>query len=576
MYLLVFIIILTIDISSCKFSPYTSDHDAYGIKITGNDIMLVEALSDTHIFLIRSTYNSTSESLQCSIPYNDSNQYVYSLGIGKKQNLNQSYFFYAGEILSNNLSDHSNSFIGILVNKDPQNAQNYESTKTLFNCDYFEYESLQFISSYSHQEFFVFSVEPYGQYAIGLAKDFVFIYRPFSDNKIIIKNSSLVWPTNTVFMPLAADTNVLYTVVVGFVVNGPLFRVRATPTIYIISNSNLSILSTWSYIAILDSWQSYLTYSNLKTWSNKYIMSVNINPDNPTQILVGMPFLNIVFLLSVNSNGSNLTVDSFVDNGASTGFGKSVVWLSNSQAAILISNYPNDDTSKIYLYTSLNNRSLSSSPSGIFPNIQQTLPKALNGHFIRMISTPTSLAILNIDSEILLILSALPGYFSSTSLYASDSIVIVSQAMICMAGTYKIENSIFPCSLCPSGTKNPGDFASISCINCSSDSFCPMGSVNDINKSFLLPRSHSHVHPRSAEVTEFDEILLQNMFSTSSGNQCILISPLFWVLIVIGIVLIILLSMCILKRFIQHPRIHKVRKHVKKVFRKTDLLVSIL
>jgi cellulose synthase/poly-beta-1,6-N-acetylglucosamine synthase-like glycosyltransferase len=38
------------------------------------------------------------------------------------------------------------------------------------------------------------------------------------------------------------------------------------------------------------------------------------------------------------------------------------------------------------------------------------------------------------------------------------------------------------------------------------------------------------------EVIVFDEILLQNMFSTSSNEQCLIISPLFWVLIVIGFV----------------------------------------
>jgi len=54
--------------------------------------------------------------------------------------------------------DSSGSFIGILVNKD---------TEMFFNCDYFVYQLLQFISSYGHQEFFTFAIEPYSQYAIG-------------------------------------------------------------------------------------------------------------------------------------------------------------------------------------------------------------------------------------------------------------------------------------------------------------------------------------------------------------------------------------------------------------------------
>ncbi|CAF3717154.1 unnamed protein product, partial [Adineta steineri] len=559
------------------FSPRTSDYDAYGLKITGNDIMLVEALGDTELFLIRfAPYVYVSQPLQCAIPYNDTNQYVYSVGIGKKQNSNQTHFFYAGQILNNSspfgLSGHHDMFIGILVNSYQQNTFITIDTETLFNCNYFKYQSLQFISSYGHQEFFVFAVEPYGQYAIGAAKDFVFSYHPFADSKIKTKNSSLLWAPNTVFIPIAIDTHTSYTIVAGFVINGPLFRVRATPTVYVISNSDLTVLSTWSYAAALNSWQSYLTYSNLKTWSNKYVMSVTINPDDPNRVLVGMPFINIVFLLIVSSNGTDIILNSFVDNGDSIGFGKSVAWLSDSEAAILTSNHLISNSSKVYLYKSLNNMSLSSKPSAIFPNVQQRLPPTINARFIRMISTPSSLAILGVDSEILLLLPSPPGYVSSTTSAATDSIFIVSESMMCMPGTFKNHLNIFPCSPCLNGTRNPGNHASISCLACSSDAFCPIGSVTDVNNTFLYPRSQAHVHPRSPDVTVFDEILLQNMFSTSANEHCIFVSPLFWVLIVIGIVVIILTIMGIIKRWVRHPVAHRVRHHVKRIFRQTDLI----
>ncbi|CAF2390686.1 unnamed protein product [Rotaria sp. Silwood2] len=571
MHLLVFIIILGIDASSGRFLPDTSDHDAYGLKIAGNDAMIIEAFSDTQQFLIRTApYNDTSHSLECSITYNYSTQYVYSVGIGKKQNSKQLHFFYAGEVIPDNVSatdssDHSYAFIGILVNKKSERTES-------FNCSYFEYQSLQFISSYGHQEFFVFGVEPYGQFAIGLAKDFVFIYQPFSHNIITTKNSSLVWPANTIFMPVAIDTHISFTIVAGFVVNGPWFRVRATPTVYVISNSDLNILATWSYTAAINSWQSHLTYSNLKTWSNNYVMSVSINFDDPTQVLVGMPFLNIVFLLIVNLNGSNLMLGRLIDNGDSIGFGKSVTWLSNTQVAILSSNHPTNDSSKIYLYTSLTNTTLLSLSSAVFPNIQQTLPTTVNARFIRMISTSTSLAILGIYGEILLIVSALPGYFASTRLSIIDSIFIISQPIMCMAGTYKADTSIFPCSLCPSGSRNPGNLTAFSCMTCLSDSFCPMGAVADIDATLLLPRSQASVHPRSPEVTVFDEILLQNMFSTSSRKDCVFIAPLFWVFIMISFIIIILFVMGILKTCVPGSKSQEVRGHVKKIFRQTDLI----
>ncbi|CAF0997256.1 unnamed protein product [Adineta steineri] len=577
MYYLLIIFTLVIDVSYGLFSPQNSDCDAHGLKITGNDIMLVKALGDSKLFLIRfAPYDYVSQSLQCVIPYNDTNQYVYSVSIGEKQNSNQTHFFYAGKILNNSSPigslDHGDMFIGILVNNYRQNTFISADTETLFNCNHFQYQSLQFLSSYGHQEFFVFAVEPYGQYAIGIAKDFIFTYHPFVDNKIKTKNSSLLWAPNTVFIPIAVDTHTSYTIVAGFVINGPLFRVRATPTVYVISNSGLNVLSTWSYVVALNSWESYLTYSNLKAWSNKYVMSVTINLDDPSRVLVGMPFLNTVFLLIVSSNGTNIILNSFVNNGDSIEFGKNVAWLSNSEAAILTSNCLIKNSSKVYLYKSLNNMSLSPSHSATFPNIQQRLPPTINSRFIQMISTPSSLAILGVNSEILLLLPSPPGYVSSTTLAATDSIFIVSESMMCMPGTFKNNSSIFPCSLCPSGTRNPSNLAPISCITCSSDTFCPIGSVSDVNKSFLYPRSQAHVYPRSPDIIVFDEILLQNMFSTSVNELCIFISPLFWVLIVIGIVIIILAIMGIIKRWVQHPVAHKVRYHVKNIFRQADLI----
>ncbi|UJR10992.1 hypothetical protein I4U23_015176 [Adineta vaga] len=572
MYLLLFIIIVTTDRSFSEFSPLASDYDAYGLKITGNNDMLVEVLTDSQIFLIRyAPFNSSSDTRQCAIMYDDPIQYVYSVDIGEKQNSNQKYFFYAGKIDSKNIlttvtSEHSNIFIGIL------NLKNFEDPSELINCSAYEYQSLQVISSYEYQEFFVFSVEPYGQYAIGLAKDFIFSYHPFSKNMITIRNSSLVWPNDTIFVPTASDTSTSYTIVSGFVMNGPLFRVRATPAVYVISNSNLTILSTWSFTAVINSWQSLLTYSNLKKWSNKYVMSVNINSDDPSQVLVGMPFLNIVFLLIVSSNGNSLTLHSFVDNGNSVGFGKSVAWLSNSEVAILHSNYITDVSSKIYLYKPFDNKILPSLPTVIFPNIYQPLPITINTRFIRMISTPKSIVILAINSEILLISPAPPGYYASTGLITTDSILFTSTPIKCPAGTYKKDTSVFPCTPCSNGFYNPGDIPANSCLTCASDRFCPLGAVIDIPRSVLIPQSSAYVYPRSSEVTAFDEVLLQKMFSTGTSDHCLVNSPLFWVLLVVGFVVVIVLFMMILKQYVKHPRSEQIRNHVKVIFRQTDLI----
>jgi hypothetical protein len=570
------------------FSPDTTDYDAYGVKVAANNIMLVEAENSAYTFLVQyAPYNYTFNSLQCLIDFDDPSHYVYSVGIGAKQNSSQAYFYFAGEVVPIGLSgtdDNGNNgtFIGIWLNQDPQSAQMYADTNQQLSCDNFTTEQLVFISSYSHQEFFVFVVDPYGQYALGFTRDFAFIYQPFSANVTTTKNSKSVWPNNVIFLPHAADADISYTIVAGYVQSASNNRVRATPTVYLISNDNLTILSNWSYTAVIGSWQSHLTYTGVESWTYKYTMSVDINSADPTRVLVGIPILNTVFLFVVSNNSTNLTLVNFLDNGYSFGFGKSVAWLMASQAAILADTYSFGSTtwqsSQINLYTSLNETDLSSTPTAAVPNSQQPLPSTISSQLIQIISTPTSLAILDVAGGILLMLPALPGFYASTDMTKSPvaaSMPVVSYVEVCIAGTYKSDFGIHSCFLCPNGSRNPGVSPATSCINCLSDAFCPLGAVLEINSSLLLIQSQAYAYPRSPESTIFDEILIQNMFSIGSTVHCIVVSPLFWTFIIIGLALMILISMGALKWLIRHPKRHKWLATFKRIFRQADLVVSI-
>jgi hypothetical protein len=297
-----------------------------------------------------------------------------------------------------------------------------------------------------------------------------------------------------------------------------------------------------------------------------------------------MPFLNTVFLFTVTNNGTNLKLASFIDNGQSVGYGKSVAWLTNSQAAILVSTYSLDYatwySSNIYLYTSLNGTTtLPSSPSAVFPNTQQPLPSTINSKLIQIISTPESLAVLDTASGVLLILAEQPGYYSSTdttnSLVAA-SMPVVSHPMTCMAGTYKSDTGVHPCVLCPSGTRNPGNAPSMSCINCSSStSFCPLGAVYEMDPTTISSLSQAYAYPRSPEMIVFEDILLTNMFSLGSTPHCIVVSPIFWTLILLLIFLLVFLGMASLHWFVQPLTSERWRTKVKHVFIRTDLIVSL-
>jgi hypothetical protein len=294
-----------------------------------------------------------------------------------------------------------------------------------------------------------------------------------------------------------------------------------------------------------------------------------------------MPFLNTVFLFVISNNGTNLTLASYIDNGQSVGYGKSVTWLTNSQAAILVSTYSSDYStwysSQVYLYTSLNSTSIPSSPSAVIFNSQQPLPSTINSQLIQITSTPESLAILDIDGGVVLVLAEAPGSYASTDTTNSPiaaSMPVVSYSASCIAGTYKPDSGVHPCILCPSGSRNPGGNNAISCITCSPDSFCPLGAAYELNSTLLTSVSQAYAYPRSPDLTLFDDILIQNMFSLGSTPHCVAVSPIFWTLMVLILCSLLLIGMTTLHWCFPPQKRDKYRNVIKKIFEKTDLIVS--
>jgi hypothetical protein len=590
MWLLLLVIVTHKCATAATFSPDTSNFDAYGVKLAANNVLLVEAQGKSETFLVLfAPYNYTLDSLQCSVDYDDDTHYVYTVGVGPKQTAGiNPHFFYAGEVVPAGTSTtdslgHSGTFVGIWVNQDPQTVQSYVGSGQPLSCNYFDVGDLKFISSYGHQEFFVLGVEPYGQYAIGLAQDFAFIYRPFPTGTITTKSSSLVWPSNTTFRPHAVDTDQTFTIVAGFVESSARSRVRATPTVYLISNSNLTVLASWSYTAINGSWQSHLAYSGTDTWSKSYTMSVSINSDDPTRVLVGMPFLNTVFLFVVGNSGTTLTLTDSINTGQSVGFGKAVTWLTSSQAAILVSIYSLDYStwylSKIYLYTSFNGTTLPSQPTAVIPNTQQPQPSTISTELIQIVSTPASLGILDVNGGVLLIVAQLPGYYASTDTSHSPiaaAMPVISHSTTCIGGTFKADTGVHPGVLCPSGSRNSGGMGALGtfCTNCSSGTFCPLGAVYEVSSTSLATLSQAYAYPSTPERSAYDDVLLAEMFSMGSTTDCLRASPLFWTLMVLIIAAAVIVTMGLLKLFVRHPKGEEWRAFIKKTFQRTDLVVS--
>ena len=585
---LLYLVLWLADRVASDFSPALADYDAYGLKIAINDVFFIEAKNQPQNFLVQfAPYDCQYDSLQCSLDFNDPAHYVYSVGVGLKQNsIKNPYFYFSGEVVSKDSSGvdrlgRNGTFIGIYMNNDTQTIPDYVAVQEQPRCDLFIVDRLQHISEYEHQENFVMAVEPYGQYAIGLATDFVFLYTPFSLPTMTTKPSTSVWPNNAAFIPCAADTSELYTIAAGFAELTDAFGVQVKPTVFLMRNSNLAVTSSWSYTAPSNSWQADLTYSDINTWSSQYIMSVKINGYDQTRVLVGMPFLNTVFMLRVNVTNMSLRLTSSVDNGLSVGFGKSVGWSNDSQAVILAAAYSFDFqtwySSQLYLYTSLNGNTLPTSPTFVIPNTQQLLPFTVSGQLIRMIATTGYMVVIDINGGGMIMIAAPPGLYASTTINKSrggTTMPVMSRATVCIGGTYKMDTGIHPCALCPSGSRNPGVNASTACLNCSFNSFCPLGAVYEVDKASLTSQSQSYAYPRSPETTVFEDILLNNILLLDSTPSCLRISALFWTFIVLFVVILIVVSMASLNCCVHESKRNQWRTKIKNVFQRIDLVVS--
>ncbi|CAF3218407.1 unnamed protein product [Rotaria socialis] len=565
-----FLLLLYVDRVKSICTRDRTDYDAYGVKVAMNEIFLVQAHNDKdppNFFIQFAPYNSTQNSSKCSIHYPDDLQnYVYTVAVGKKPNQNQVQFFFAGEVLNTD----NGTFIGVAkynLTNDVSNSSNFCATG-------FSY-STQYLPNYAHQEYYIIGVEPKGLLVYGFANDFIFIFDSQNVSTFKSWNSSLTWP-NVSFTPHAVDISDNFGVVAGFIKNDPNGRVKFSPIIYLLnfnsSNHHPIVVDQHVPYATPGTWQDLLINDDADIYSAKYSMSISINSRG--YVLVGMQFINRVFLFSVNINNPISLVNiSRNTNGRSLGNGKSVAWLDNgSMAAIIVNTYSlayEWISSSIYFYDMrLNNYSSKSSPLSVFPNYHQSLPRNFRSVLLNIVSSPTSLALMDDFGSLLIFNPTPPGYYPS--ILETTSVPTITFAKTCLPGMYKDQYGIHDCILCPTGTRASVD-TTTECMPCAPESLCSLGAVDELPRSVLKNTVQVIAYPKSPESTMFEEILINNMFHIGSGH-CLIISPLFWSLVVAGIAILTLILIGVLHFCVLHPGSTRVKKRIQWTFKKIDMI----
>jgi hypothetical protein len=236
---------------------------------------------------------------------------------------------------------------------------------------------------------------------------------------------------------------------------------------------------------------------------------------------------------------------------------RALAWVGNDTFAVLV-------TSQVLFY------SIELTLLSTFPNTWKKLCSTMMLNFDTIAwSDIIGLAIADVNENVYIIRPTTPGYYSVTNTGCGQGIPFAfSSENICPPGSYHFEQSSRPCALCPQGTFNNGHY-SAACAPCNESSFCPLGAVANVDGKAISTIIQARAYPKSPDTTIFDDILLQNIFSINFSRHCLLVSPVFWTVLVIIVTLLLLAIMGASHCF---TRCNGIRQTVKGVFKQTDLI----
>ncbi|UJR07360.1 hypothetical protein I4U23_011646 [Adineta vaga] len=547
---------LTLEVS--VLDPY--NYDAYGTRIASNDYFVVLAQNDLSRYSIIMAPFGTP--FTCNYGYGSVDDFVMNVAVGRRQNSTQMSFVY----LRTNSSTGTYQKLGVFTFSQMRNTEEPAAMcDKILGSNNGEYEVKVWNNTLS--EMSTLQMNRAGTYAYGFLSNGIFIFDV--ENKSV---QDISWEDilpSIYFEPHALDVSetsdgIPIALVAGYYQYD---ANKALPILYLIRlNPPSTMMVIKSYTLMTDDRVKFTRSNFAFTYQFNYAMSVSIH-DSTQQVLVGVSQSSATYLFSFNS--TNLQLIKTFNQPA-----RSISWIDNEgiQAALLLANVPTLPwtQSRVLMINTSSTDIISA-----YPNNQQTFEQwtDLPPTFNRLATTfDNKLMVQASDGTVLLIHSADAGYFIKTNDIYSASFF----PEICPAGTYKSITGPTPCQVCPTNTKSSptnitnSSMPTIMCAACLNDSFCPLGSVNDVNLSTIISSSQAYAYPTSPSSTSFDDILIENVFSIQTTPvRCILLSPFFWALITLFLGFIILIIMGI---FYYSPTKKKHLKRLQYIFRQTDLI----
>ena len=136
------------------------------------------------------------------------------------------------------------------------------------------------------------------------------------------------------------------------------------------------------------------------------------------------------------------------------------------------------------------------------------------------------------DSTTLILPKNPPASFSTVGKFSYFSSHFFYQVQDCLMGTQRNSSSFGPCFICPPSMKSVSGLTCESCRTMSTSTRCFLAAIEEIDMENLPSHNQAYPYPESSDSTEYDDLLLSNVFQLSTKSlHCLLLSPVFWAII---------------------------------------------
>ena len=144
-----------------------------------------------------------------------------------------------------------------------------------------------------------------------------------------------------------------------------------------------------------------------------------------------------------------------------------------------------------------------------------------------------------------------PGKFSGLPSRYLSTDIFISTSQPCPMGTHRNTTSWGPCLICPPNMKSGSGMTCEPCPTTNKSTRCFRAAIEEIEMENLTSHTQAYRYPESSDSTEYDDLLLSNIFQLSTVNvRCLLLSPVFWAIIgcLIGLLLVQVFCCCLKRK----------------------------